>query len=127
MSRPVQATDFNNAILIDPGDMTPLAILDVVHYIFRLFAVKISRAIRPMGNTRLHRLPTERDRHQGRNVAPKVEAAVRPPCPPNPRLRAAHVLDHERDVTTGRLDRLALNAEARLEQLVARRRQRLGA
>jgi hypothetical protein len=38
--------------------------------------------------------------------------------PPDPRLRALDVLDHHRDVPTGSLARLALNAEAGVEQTV---------
>ena len=60
----------------------------------------------------------ERLRHQRRHIPPKVEAAEVPRRAPNPRNGPAHVLDHHRDMMTGRLARLALDAETDVEQPV---------
>lgn len=45
--------------------------------------------------------------------------------PAHPTLSAAHVLDHHRDIAPGGLRRLALDAEAGIEQRIIGRRQRL--
>ena len=61
----------------------------------------------------LHR---NRHRHQCRNISPKVKASEVPTRPTDPWDRAAHVLDDQRDMPPSRLTRLALNAEAGVEQ-----------
>ena len=57
----------------------------------------------------------------------KIEAPEIPSRPPHPFLRPAHVLHDHRDMPPCRLARLPLDAKARIEQLIARRRERLGA
>src|SRR5258708_714511 len=64
-------------------------------------------------------------RHQRRHIAPKVETPEVPPRLPDPLLRPAHVLDHERDEVSSRFDGLALDAKARLEKRIVRRRESL--
>src|SRR5690606_28707548 len=55
-------------------------------------------------------------RHQRGHVAPQIEAAEVPASSPDPRLGTLHVLDHQRDMPPCRLARLALDAEAGIEQ-----------
>ena len=56
-------------------------------------------------------------RHQRRHVAPQVESCrTIPTRPPDPGLRAAHILDNQRDVPPSRLASLALDPEAGVEQ-----------
>src|SRR6266404_7628866 len=70
-------------------------------------------------------LPRSRNRHQRRNIAPKVIATKVPASSPDPSLRTADVLDNQRDVSAGRFAGLALNPEANFEERVIRWRQGL--
>src|ERR1019366_1728119 len=73
------------------------------------------------------RVASERDWHQRRHIAPQEEAPEVPTRFPDPFLGPSHILDDQRNMTTGGLARLALNAKAGVEQRVVRRWKCLGA
>src|SRR3990167_3279159 len=68
------------------------------------------------GSVRVKFLNRFRHRHQRWRVAPKMIRAIIPARPPDPLLRATHILNDHRNVMARDLDGLAMNSEAGIEQ-----------
>lgn len=79
-------------------------------------AVEVGCSIGTMRDADLHCLAPECHRHQCRHIAPKSEASEHPARSPNPWLRAFHILNDQRHMSSSRLACLALNPKARIEQ-----------